>query len=87
MGASCGFSRAACCTLLGGQQRVFSRRVPDGERTGVLDKGGDTEVLGSVMLRRKDWTEIVVVGRMLTDFHEKALCVPEKDSGMARHAI
>lgn len=41
-------------------------------------------MLGSVMLRRKDWTEIVVVGRMLTDFHEKALCVPEKDSGMAR---
>ena len=36
------------------------------------------------MLRRKDWTEIVVVGRMLTDFHEKALGVPEKDTGMAR---
>ena len=70
--------------LLGGQQRVFSRRVPDGERTGVPDKGGDTEVLGRVMLRREDWTEIVIVGTILTDFHEKAFCVPEKDSGMAR---
>ena len=83
-GSYCIQSPRHCCTLLGGQQRVFSRRVPDGERTGVPDKGGDTEVLGRVMLRRKDWTEIVVVGRMLTDFHEKALCVPEKDSGMAR---
>lgn len=41
-------------------------------------------MLGSVMLRREDWTEIVVFGRILTDFHEKALSVPEKDSGMAR---
>ena len=36
-------------------------------------------MLGSVMLRREDWTEIVIFGRILT-----ALCVPEKDSGMAR---
>ena len=79
-GSYCIQSPRHCCSLLGGQQRVFSRRVPDGERTEVLDKGGAL----SVMLRREDWTEIVIFGRILTDFHEKALCVPEKDSGMAR---
>ena len=41
-------------------------------------------MLGRVMLRREDWTEIVIVGTILTDFHENAFCVPEKDSGMAR---